>query len=102
MAIAKKSLTAEKERNAALRDDVVRRTAEAHQAVDRAIEDRSTQLAELESLVTKHRQHAEERVREANASAEERARESARREAELSARITRLERELDEVRRQTG
>lgn len=102
LAVAKKSLTAEKERNAALRDDVVRRTAEAHQAVDRAIEDRSAQLAELEALVTKHRQHAEERVREANASAEERARESARREAELTARITRLERELDEVRRQTG
>ena len=102
LAVAKKALTAEKERNAALRDDVVRRTAEAHQAVDRAIEDRSAQLAELESLVAKHRQHAEERVREATASAEERARESARREAELTARITRLERELDEVRRQTG
>ncbi len=102
LAVAKKSLTAEKERNAALRDDVVRRTAEAHQAVDRAIEDRSAQLAELESLVAKHRQHAEERVREATASAEERSRESARREAELTARITRLERELDEVRRQTG
>ena len=102
LAVAKKSLSAEKERNAALRDDVVRRTAEAHQAVDRAIEDRSAQLAELESLVAKHRQHAEERVREATASAEERSRESARREAELTTRITRLERELDEVRRQTG
>ncbi len=102
LAMAKKSLTGEKERNAALRDDVVRRTAEAHQAVDRAIEDRSTQLAELEALVAKHRNHAEERVREATASAEERVRESARREAELSARITRLERELDEMRRPTG
>lgn len=102
LALTKKSLQSEKERNAALRDDVVRRTAEAHQAVDRAIDDRSAKLTELEALVARQREHAEQRVREANAAAEERARAGARREAELSARITRLERELDQVRPKTG
>lgn len=99
---ATSALEAERERNAALRDDVVRRTAEAHQAVDRAIEDRSQQLAELEALVARQREHSEQRIRETNAAAEERSRAAARREAELHARIVRLERELDERRPQTG
>lgn len=96
------ALALERERNAALREDVVRRTAEAHQAVDRAIEDRSRQLGELEALVAQQREHAERRIRETNEAAEERARAAARREAELHARIVRLERELDERRPRTG
>ena len=96
------ALESERERNAALRDDVVRRTAEAHQAVDRAIEDRSEQLAELESLVARQRAHAERRVSETIEAAEERARAAAKRESELQARIDQLERKLGDRPPQTG
>ena len=96
------ALESERERNAALRDDVVRRTAEAHQAVDRAIEDRSEQLAELETLVARQRAHAERRVSETIEAAEERARAAAKRESELQARIDQLERTLGDRRPHTG
>lgn len=99
LALTKKALQSEKDRNAALREDVVRRTAEAHQAVDRAIEDRSTKLAELETLVTRQREQAEARIREANQAAEERIREATQREADLVAQVSRLERQLDEAQR---
>ena len=102
LAVARKGLQAEKDRNAALRQDVVRRTAEAHNAIDQAIEERSTQLAELEELMTRQRELAEQRVREANSAADERARAAAKREAELSARVARLERELQQLRERSA
>lgn len=102
LTLARNDLRSEQQRNAALRRDVVKRTAEAHQAVDRTLEERSSQLADLEAMVVKQREQAERRVRDAHAAADSRARASAKREAELTARVTRLERELDQTRPQTG
>jgi len=102
LTLARNELRAETQRNAALRRDVVKRTAEAHQAVDRTLEERSSQLADLEAMVVKQREQAERRVRDAHAAADARARDSAKREAELTARITRLERDLEQTRPQTG
>lgn len=96
LATSRKALQIEKDRNAALREDVVRRTAEAHQAVDRAIDERSAQLAELEALMARQRDHAEQRIREANDGAETRVREASERELELQTRVKKLERKLAE------
>lgn len=91
---AKHELESERERNAALRADVLRRSAGSHQAVDHAAAERTAQLAELEASVARQRQYADARVREVSEAAEEQARESAAREAELTATISRLKREL--------
>jgi len=98
LAIARAELEAERERNAALRADVLRRSAESHQAIDRAVEERTAQLAELEASVARQRQYADDRVREISEAAEEQARQAAVREADLTAAISRLKRELAESR----
>jgi len=95
-------LDAERERNAALRDDVLRRSAEAHQAVDRAVEERTAQMAELEASIARQREYADARVREISAEAEEHARQAATREAKLTATVSRLTRELEEIKRLTS
>jgi len=88
-------LDGERERNAALRSDVLRRSAEAHQTIDRAVEERTAQLAELEASVARQREYADMRVREVSEAAEEQARQAASREATLSAQVSKLKRELD-------
>ena len=101
LALVQAELDGERERNTALRADVLRRSAEAHQAIDKAAEVRTAQLAELEASVARQRQYADNRVREVSAAAEEQARESASREASLTAAISRLKRELEEAKRQS-
>ncbi len=98
VSLMKGELDAERQRNAALRADVLRRSAESHQAIDRAVEERTAQLAELEASVTRQRQYADTRVREISAAAEEQARQAATREASLTASISRLKRELEELK----
>lgn len=100
LALTRKALTAEKERNSALRGDVLRRTAEANQRVDETLADRAAQLVELEASMARLRDYADQRVSDTAASAEERARAAATREAELARTISRLERELNEARGQ--
>ena len=100
--ILQAEIDAERQRNAALRADVLRRSAEAHQVVDRAVEERTAQLAELEASVTRQREYADARVREISAEAEEHAREAASREAKLTATVSRLTRELEELKRARG
>jgi len=97
ISIMRGELDGERERNAALRADVLRRSSEAHQAVDRAVEERTAQLAELEASVARQREYADRRVREISAASEEHARQAAAREAELAATISRLKRELAEA-----
>jgi len=97
--LVRQELAGERQRNAALRSDVVRRSAEAHQEIDRAVEERNAQLAELEATVERQRDYAEARVREISASAEDKAREASVREANLTATISRLKRELDEAKK---
>lgn len=98
LALVKGELEGERQRNAALRADVLRRSAEAHQAIDRAVEERTAQLAELEASVARQRQYADTRVREVSAAAEEQARQAATREATLTASVSRLKRELEELK----
>lgn len=98
LAQLQEELDGERQRNAALRADVLRRGAEAHQEIDRAVEERTAQLAELEASVTRQREYADTRVREISAAAEEQARESATREAGLNATISRLKREVAELK----
>ena len=97
----KAELEGERERNAALRADVLRRSADAHQAIDKAVEERTAQLTELEASVARQRQYADSRVREVSAAAEEQSRQAASREASLTATISRLKRELEEAKRQS-
>ncbi len=99
LALVKSELDGERQRNAALRADVLRRSAEAHQAIDRAVEERTGQLVELEASVGRQRQYADTRVREVSAAAEEQTRQAATREATLTAMVSRLKRELEETKR---
>ena len=99
LALVKSELDAERQRNAALRADVLRRSAGANQAIDRALEERTAQLAELEASVGRQRQYADTRVREVSAAAEEQTRQGATREAGLTAMVSRLKRELEETKR---
>ena len=98
VSLVKGELEGERQRNAALRADVLRRSAEAHQVIDRAVEERTAQLAELEASVARQRQYADTRVREISAAAEEQARQAATREATLTATVSRLTRELAELK----
>ena len=98
LAILRSELDGERERNVALRADVLRRSAEAHQAIDQAVEERTAQLAELEASVTRQREYADSRVREMSSAAEQQARDSATREANLTATISRLKRELEQAK----
>ena len=97
LSVTRSELDGERERNAALRADVLRRSAEAHQVIDRAVAERTAQLAELESSVARQREYADARVREISASAEEQARQSTMREAKMTATISRLKREVEEL-----
>ena len=99
LALVKSELDGERQRNAALRADVLRRSAEAHQAIDRALEERTAQLAELEASVGRQRKYANTRVLEISAAAEEQTRQGATREAGLTAVVSRLKRELEEAKR---
>lgn len=101
IALMRGELEGERERNSALRADVLRRSAEAHQAIDRAVEERTSQLAELEASVARQREYADRRVRESSAAAEEQARQASMREADLTATISRLKRELAEATKPT-
>lgn len=97
ISVMRGELEGERERNAALRADVLRRSAEAHQVIDRAVAERTAQLTELESSVARQREYADARVREISASAEEQARQATMREANLTASISRLKREVEEL-----
>ena len=99
LALVKGELDGERQRNAALRADVLRRSGEAHQTIDRAVEERTAQLAELEASVGRQRQYADTRVREVSAAAEAQTRQAAIREASLAATVSRLKRELEEAKR---
>jgi len=97
LTILRNELEGERERNTALRADVLRRSSDTHQAIDRAVEERTAQLAELEASVARQREYADTRVREMSAAAEDQSRQSAVREANLAAEVSRLKRELEAI-----
>ena len=97
LAVTRTELASERERSKALREDVLKRSAESHELVDKALEERNKQLAELDAAVARQRDYADARVREIQALAEERSREAAAREADMTATISRLKHELSRL-----